>query len=53
MGGMFSKVCGVKVMLDGFYCDHSVLLASCCKYQIMVMQMSLFLIMLLIYSGAH
>lgn len=47
MGNAFRKVRGVKVKLDAFYCALGTLL------QILAMQISLFLITLLIYSGAH
>jgi len=42
-----------KVKSDAFYHGRSVLLASCCKYQMTAMQISLFLITLPICSGAH
>lgn len=53
MANASRKVCSAKVKSDAFYHGRSVLLASCCKYQMMAMQISLFLITLLIYSGAH
>lgn len=53
MGNACRKVRGVKVKSDAFHRGHSPLLASCCKYQMTAMQISCFLIALLIYGRAH
>lgn len=53
MDNAFRKVCGVKAKSNAFYRGRSVLLVSCCKYRMMAMQISLFLITLLMYIGAH
>lgn len=51
-GQCVGKVCGVKVKSDTSYCGRSVLPASCFKHQVTAMQISLFLIVLLIYRRA-
>lgn len=51
-GQCMGKGCGVKVKSDTSYHGCSVLRASCCKYQVTAMQISLFLIVLLIYRRA-
>lgn len=51
-GQCVGKVCGVKVKSDTSYRGRSVLLASCFKQQVTAMQISLFLIVLLIYRRA-
>lgn len=51
-GQCMGKGCGVKVKSDTSYHGCCVLLASCCKHQVTAMQISLFLIVLLIYRRA-